>query len=82
MHGHFDAAMLIAIGVVSQDVNSARPDAPVVRDVKRARRTAYATRMRSALARALDHAARAVEPPTGLRRPPRTRRPSSAFLRR
>jgi hypothetical protein len=82
MHGHFDAAMLIAIGVVSQDVNSARPDAPVVRDVKRARRTACATRMRSALARALDHAARAVEPPAGLRRPSRTRRPSSSFLRR
>lgn len=82
MHGHFDAAMLIAIGLVSQDVNSARPDAPVVRDVKRARRTACATRMRSALARALDHAARVVEPPADLRRPPPTRRPSSSFLRR
>lgn len=49
MHGHFDAAMLIAIGAVNRDVNSARPDAPVVHDAKRTRRMARAKRLRSAL---------------------------------
>lgn len=68
MHGHFDGAMLTALGAVTREVNSARPNAPVVRDVKRARRMARATRLRSALARTLEHAARAVEPP-----PSRTR---------
>jgi hypothetical protein len=63
MHGQYDAAMLIAIRQVKSDVESARPDAPVVLDVKRSRRILHTTRIRSALARALDHAARAAEPP-------------------
>jgi hypothetical protein len=61
MHGHFDAAMLMAVGAVNRDVNSARPHAPVVPDVRRT--AARARRLRSALARTLDRAARVVEPP-------------------
>lgn len=64
MNGHYDAAALLtALGVVKQDVNSARPDAPVVPDRRQVRRLARATRLRSTLARALDHLARVVEPP-------------------
>ena len=60
MHGDYDAAMLMAIRQVKSEVDSARPNVPVVPDRRRFRR--HATAMRSALAQALDRAARAVEP--------------------
>jgi hypothetical protein len=63
MPGDYDAAMLMAIRQVKSEVDSARPDAPVVLEVKRSRRRWRANGIRSALARALDRAARAVEPP-------------------
>jgi hypothetical protein len=63
MHGHFDGAMLTALGVVHREVKSARPDAPILDEPGRERRLARTTRLRSALARALNHAAQAIEPP-------------------
>ncbi len=63
MHGPYDAAMIVASSLVKREVESALPHAPVVLDVKRSARIRHATRIRSALARALDRAARAVEPP-------------------
>lgn len=63
MAGDYDAAMLMAIRLVKTEIESARPDAPVVPDVRRSRRIRHTTGIRSALARALDRAARAVEPP-------------------
>jgi hypothetical protein len=62
MPGDHDAAMLMAIRQVKSEVDSARPDAPVVPEVKRSRRRWHATCLRTALARTLDRAARAVEP--------------------
>jgi hypothetical protein len=55
-------AMLIAQDVVSRDVNSARPDAPVVPYVAPARRRGRTVRSRAALAGVLQRAADAVAP--------------------
>ncbi|GAA1715810.1 hypothetical protein ACFTSF_11795 [Kribbella sp. NPDC056951] len=63
MPGDYDALMLMAIRQVKSEIDSARPHAPVVPDTRRSRRIRRTTDVRSALARALDRAARAVEPP-------------------
>jgi hypothetical protein len=55
-------AMLIAQDVVSRDVNSARPDAPVVPHVAPARRRSRTFRTRAALAGVLHRAADVAAP--------------------
>ena len=55
-------AMLIAQDVVSRDVNSARPDAPVVPYVAPARRRSRTFRTRAALAGLFQRAADVVAP--------------------
>jgi hypothetical protein len=55
-------AMLIAQDVVSRDVNSARPDAPVVAYVAPARRRSRTFRTRAALAGLFQRAADVVAP--------------------
>jgi hypothetical protein len=55
-------AMLISQDAVSRDVNSARPDAPVVPYVAPAHRRARTFRTRAALAGVLQRAAEVVAP--------------------
>jgi hypothetical protein len=55
-------AMLISQDAVSHDVNSARPDAPVVPYVEPARRRIRTFRTRAALAGVLQRAAEVVAP--------------------
>ena len=55
-------ASRLAADAVAREARSALPDAPVVPHVEPAPRPARARRSRTVLARALDRAARAVEP--------------------
>jgi hypothetical protein len=54
-------AMIISQSVSRREATSALPDAPIVEDTMRERRP-RASRSRTALARALQHAAAAVAP--------------------
>ena len=53
----------LAVAHTKREMESAEPHAPVVSDARRLRLVRRMTQLRAALARTLDRAARAVEPP-------------------